>query len=77
MNINKKSRIARTTMYRKEYNREIKGWRYWDWSEGITFYPVYRRGFKNKHKQIMRYQARMYRTWKHNRKTKWKGGGAA
>ena len=44
--------------------------RYWD--EGIHTYPNYRRGFKNPNKTIMRYQVRMYKTWKHNRKTQWK-----
>jgi len=42
------------------------------WDEGIYFYPMYRRGFKNPNKRIMAYQVRMYKTWKHNRKTKWK-----
>ena len=31
------------------------------WDECITFYG-----------KIMSYQKRMYRTWKHNRKTQWK-----
>lgn len=42
------------------------------WDEGIYFYPKGRRGFKQSNKQIMNYQRRMYRTWKHNRKTQWK-----
>lgn len=42
------------------------------WDEGINWYPEWRRGRKNPHKQIMSYQRRMYKTWKHNRKTKWK-----
>ncbi len=44
------------------------------WDEGITFYPKHRPGFKNTHwrAQLMSYQVRMYKTWKHNRKTQWK-----
>ena len=42
------------------------------WDEGVTYYPNNRRGFKCSGKQIMHYQYRMYRTWKHNRKTQWK-----
>jgi len=38
---------------------------YWNWC------PKYRQGYKNK-KQILPYQVRMYRTWKHNRKNQWK-----
>lgn len=69
----KKTKIAKTTTYRKEYkivtNDKIKE-PYWD--EGINFYPRYRKGYKNSGKQIMSYQVRMYKTWKHNRKTQWK-----
>jgi len=68
----KKSKIARTTMYRLEYKVETRDLRNWYWDEGITYYPKYRRGFKNSGKCIMSYQVRMYRTWKHNRKTQWK-----
>lgn len=42
------------------------------WDEGLKFYPTYKRGFKNTNKRILNYQRRMYRTWKHNRKTQWK-----
>ena len=42
-----------------------------------TCYPIrwnkkYKRGFKNSHKSITTSEAREFRTWKHNRKTKWK-----
>lgn len=43
--------------------------------EGITLYPLYRRGFKNPGKRLMSFQVRMYKTWKHNRKTQWKTAG--
>lgn len=42
------------------------------WEEGLNLYPVWRRGFKNPGKQIESYKVRMYKTWKHNRKTQWK-----
>jgi hypothetical protein len=42
------------------------------WDDGLNLYPVWRRGFKNSGKQIESYKMRMYRTWKHNRKTQWK-----
>ena len=42
------------------------------WDDGVTFYPKYRRGYKNSNKEILAYQVRMYRTWKYNRKTQWK-----
>lgn len=44
--------------------------RYWD--DGLFLYPTYRQGFKNSRKLIMSYQVRMYRTWKHNRRTQWR-----
>ena len=45
------------------------------WDEGVNFYPRYRRGFKSpcrKQRQLRRYEQRMYRSWKHNRKTQYK-----
>jgi hypothetical protein len=44
--------------------------RYWD--EMYHKYPRYKRGFKNPNKRIFSYQVRMYKTWKHNRKTQWR-----
>jgi len=69
----KKSKIARTTTCRKEYNI-ITNLDYLDpyWDEGISLYPMLRKGFKNSKKRLMSYQVRMFRTWKHNRKTQWK-----
>lgn len=40
--------------------------------EGITFYPRWRKGFKNSNKCIEMYKIRMYKNWKHNRKTQYK-----
>lgn len=42
------------------------------WDDGVVFYPQYKAGKINPHKRIMNFQRRMYRTWKYNRKTKWK-----
>ena len=43
------------------------------WDECINLYPRLKtRGAKPPRKQIYSYQIRMYRTWKHNRKTQWK-----
>jgi hypothetical protein len=71
----KKTKIARNTMHRKEYKVEAMGLREWYWNDGVMFYPVHRGGRKNPHKRIRQYQVRRYRTWKYNRKTKWKVGG--
>lgn len=42
------------------------------WDEGRYLYPRYRRGFVNPNRSIFPAQVRMYRTWKHNRKTQYK-----
>lgn len=69
--------INRARLYKAKTNKEYKALKWLDdygyyWDEGISFYPRYRRGYKNSNRQIMSYQVRMYRTWKHNRKTQWK-----
>lgn len=66
----KKTKIAKTTMYRLEYKVETRGLRDWYWSEGINFY-IKRRNTHTR-RGLMMYQVRMYKTWKHNRKTQWK-----
>ena len=68
----KKSKIARTTTCRKEYKVITRFLDVPYWDEGINYYPRFRRGYKNSNRQIMSYQIRMYKTWKHNRKTQWK-----
>lgn len=70
----KKTKIARTTMHRKEYKVETQGLRDWYWDEGVYLYPIYRRGYNNPNKRLFSYQMRMYKTWKYNRKTQWKVG---
>lgn len=67
-----KTSKIKTTMYRLEYKVESQGLKERYGYEGVPFYPMYRSGFKNPTKQIMSYQIRMYKTWKHNRYTQWK-----
>ena len=68
----KKSKIARTTTCRKEYNVVTRGLDDPCWNEYLMYYPRWRLGYNNPNKRLMSYQVRMYRTWKHNRKTQWK-----
>jgi hypothetical protein len=42
------------------------------WDDGTNYHHEGRIGFKHSNKCIMNFQYRMYRTWKHNRKTQWK-----
>ena len=42
------------------------------WDDGIMTYPKFKKGFKNPNKRLLSYQVRMYKTWKHNRKNRWK-----
>lgn len=42
------------------------------YDECWNLYPRYRSGFKNPKKQIFAFQVRKYKTWKYNRKTRWK-----
>jgi hypothetical protein len=42
------------------------------WDECIVFYPRRNRGTHHCRPKLMSYQVRMYKTWKHNRKTQWK-----
>ena len=42
------------------------------WDDGLNFLPRNRRGFKNSGKQLLRYQMREYKSWKHNRRTQYK-----
>lgn len=71
---NKNGKISRTTTHNKEYkivNDSDYTDRYWD--EGVIYYPKYRKGFSSwKKRRLKMFQVRMYRTWKHNRKTQWK-----
>lgn len=40
------------------------------WDEGIVYYTS--KGLRNRYKGIEKYEYRMYRSWKYNRKTQWK-----
>lgn len=42
------------------------------WDEGILMYPKINKGFKYPNKYLMKHEIRMYRSWKYNRKTKYK-----
>ena len=43
------------------------------WDEGMRTYPIKAHCWaKSTGKQLMSYQLRMYKTWKHNRKTQYK-----
>lgn len=69
----KNSKEARTTTCSRVYNIVTKPWYGDPWYDEYTnYYPRWRPGYKNPGKRLMSYQVRMYRTWKHNRKTQWK-----
>lgn len=45
------------------------------WEEGVNFYPKYRRGFKNpagRSSYLMKFEVRMYRSWKYNRRCQYR-----
>lgn len=68
-----KRRTLKNTDNRGEYNKLVHKWNYDPyWDEGIKFYPRRNRGTHHCDPQLMSYQVRMYRTWKHNRKHQWK-----
>jgi hypothetical protein len=59
----KRTKIARTTLYRLEYKVETRNLKDWYSDDHIPRYTVGR---------LFSYQLRMYKTWKHNRKTQYK-----
>lgn len=65
--------ILETTINRREYNilRCVDQDPY---PELYGEYQKHKRGYRGhwKSKRIWQWQVRMYRTWKHNRKTQWK-----
>jgi len=67
-----RSKLNKTTTSReyKLLNMNLVYPMYWD--EGISMYPKIRLGCKNPNKQLMRYEIRMYRSWKYHRKTQWR-----
>lgn len=42
------------------------------WDEGWSYYPKWKPTHSKPKKRLLYYQVRMYRTWKHNRKTQYK-----
>ena len=45
------------------------------WDEGLHLWPNWNTRYEDnwkRRKQLFSYQMRMYKTWKHNRKTQWK-----
>lgn len=59
---------------RSDYNKSILNFYYPDyWDEG-WYHTQRKRGTSNywKCKSLFQYEVRMYKTWKHNRKTQWK-----
>ena len=73
MSVNYPRAYLNKAQTRGEYKKLSKWW-YWPdyWDEGITFYPKRNRGTHHPWPKLYSYQIRMYRTWKHNRKTQWK-----
>lgn len=67
----KKSQIAKTTTSRKEYKIVTTGMCIPYWDEGYNYYKL-SEWKKNNKRRLLMYQVRMYKTWKHNRKTQWK-----
>ena len=67
-----RSKLNKTTNSRvyKLLNMNLVYPIYWD--EGIPTYPKLRLGFKNPKKVLMKYEIRMYRSWKYNRKKQWR-----
>jgi hypothetical protein len=73
MSINYNRAITKNCKTSKEYKvRQINidFPPYWD--EGVSFYPRHNRGTHSANPKLYSYQIRMYRTWKHSRKTQWK-----
>lgn len=69
----KKSKIAKTTTSRKEYNIVSRGLNdpYWDECWGVHRTKS-ERWSKQPNKALYNYQVRLYRSWKHNRKNQYK-----
>ena len=74
MSVNYNRAIVKSCTNNSYYRKKQIKWMYPPyWDEGCLYlYPAYRRGYKNPHKYVFPGQRRMYRTWKHNRKTQWK-----
>ena len=75
MSINRNRAQLKKAHNRKEY-RIIEWFKEPYWDEGAKWYPKGNRYSHSKRKiwggKHYSYEIRMYRTWKHNRKTQWK-----
>lgn len=73
----KKKKVEQTTINNKEYRlvRDVEIWDCW-WEDCWRKHPEKVNKQSNlrywKKKKLYRFEYRKYRTWKHNRKTKWK-----
>ena len=74
MSINYNKAKTKKCSSKKEYNNQQLRMSYPPyWDECMRFYSkLNNRWAKPSNKQILSYQVRMYKTWKHNRKTQWK-----
>ena len=73
MKPDKNSQIAKTTVVRKEYKVATDPkMRDWYWDEGVGYHLGWKR-YKRGIRRLLLFQARMYKTWKHNRRCQWKG----
>jgi len=74
MSINKRRAKFDLAQNGKEYRRILMDELYpIYWDECIAFYPLIpNRWAKSSNKRLMRWQQRMYQSWKHNRKTQYK-----
>ena len=73
MSVNYNRALLNKAKTRREYKKLKSKWDYSIyWDEGITFYPKRNRGTHHPWPKLFSYQIRMYRTWKHSRKTQWK-----
>jgi hypothetical protein len=72
--------VNRSKLKKAKTSKEYNSIQYNDlyplyWDEGINYYPRYNRGTKSpcrKQRQLQSFERRMYRSWKCNRKTRWK-----
>jgi hypothetical protein len=68
----KKNQTVKSTVIRKEYKIAANGKiRDWWWDEGCAYHKS--RGCRHKRKkQLLTFQTRRMKTWKHNRRCQWK-----
>lgn len=73
MSVNFNRAYTKNAQTRKEYKRKQVNLDYPPyWDECIKFYPRKNSGTHHPYPKLFSYQIRMYRTWKHSRKTQYK-----